>query len=119
MEIGSSYFGIEPNDGEMYIVSRIWLEVIFMFSCINLLKYDAIMQSWQLSFNWGQGVAFQIRYVKPRVFTYVAWVDVDVETGPFNVTNVYEFHKGQWYLVHRHCSVVLITKGSGTWFTIV
>ncbi|KAI3921127.1 hypothetical protein MKX01_036106 [Papaver californicum] len=87
------------------------------------VTYDAVMQSWQLSFNWGQGVAFQIRDVKPHVFTYVAWVTmktyVDVETGPFNVTNVYDFHKGQWYLVHHHCFVVLITKGSGTWFTIV
>ncbi|KAI3877079.1 hypothetical protein MKX03_027605 [Papaver bracteatum] len=72
------------------------------------------MESWQLTFNWGQEAAFQIRDVKTRVFTDIAWVTTmktyvdDPNSGPFNVTNVYEFHKGQWYLVHHHCSVILI-----------
>jgi hypothetical protein len=79
-------------------------------------SYNAVMQSWQLAFTWEQGVNFDIRDVKARVLTDVAWVtmkaQVDMEiAGPFNVTNVYEFHGGRWYMVHHHSSVMLIHGG--------
>ncbi|KAI3929187.1 hypothetical protein MKX01_006423 [Papaver californicum] len=90
MEIGSSYFGL--------VQSQTWVSCIQLQLSFVKIKpndgemYDAVMQRWQLSFNW----------------------DWTIQCDQF-----YEFHKGQWYLVHHHCSVVLITKGSGTWFTIV
>ncbi|KAL5989380.1 hypothetical protein ACLOJK_010270 [Asimina triloba] len=70
------------------------------------------MESWSLAFNWGQGVDFQIRDVRVRVLSDMAWVTlkafVDMDSGPFHVTNVFEFHNGQWYMVHHHSSVMLI-----------
>lgn len=30
----------------------------------------------------------------------------DMDTGSFNVTNVFEFHNGRWYMVHHHSSVM-------------
>ncbi|KAJ4954885.1 hypothetical protein NE237_011668 [Protea cynaroides] len=96
-------------------MSRLWLNADYV-KCIHgsgesFTGYDAVMESWQLAFNWA-GVVFQIRDVRTRVFTDMAWVTmkayVDIETGPFNVTNVYEFHNGQWYMVHHHSSVMFI-----------
>lgn len=73
------------------------------------------MESWQLAFSWENVVDFQIRDVRARVLTDMAWVTMkaylDMETGPFNVTNVYEFHSGRWYMVHHHSSAMLIHGG--------
>lgn len=78
--------------------------------------YRPVMQSWQLALNWEQGVNFEIHDVKARVLTDVAWVtmkaQVDMETGPFNVTNIYEFHNGRWYMVHHHSSMMLPHGGA-------
>lgn len=69
------------------------------------------MQSWQIALNWDQGVDFQVRDVRARVLTDMAWVSmktyVDMDNGAFNMTNVFEFHHGRWYLVHHHSSVML------------
>jgi len=90
-----------------------WLElnrswVIFVSS----FRYNAVVQSWQLAFNWEHGVNFQVRDVRARVLTDMAWVTmktfVDIDSGPFNVTNIYEFHNGRWYMVHHHSSVMLM-----------
>lgn len=66
------------------------------------------MQSWRLAFDWEQGVNFQIRDVRARVLTDMAWVTMktyfEIDTKPFIVTNVFEFHNGRWYLVHHHSS---------------
>lgn len=71
-----------------------------------------MIQSWQLAFNWEQGVDFQVQDVKARVQTDIAWVTmktyIDIDAGPFNMTNVFEFHNGRWYMVHHHSSVMLI-----------
>ncbi|XP_042487861.1 F-box protein SKIP8-like [Macadamia integrifolia] len=100
-------------------MSRLWLNADYV-KCIHnsgefFTGYDAVMESWQLAFNWA-GVSFQIRDVRARVLTDMAWVMmkayVDMETEPFNVTNVYEFHNGQWYMVHHHGSVMLIGGGA-------
>lgn len=77
-------------------------------------RYNAVMNSWGLLFNWGQdggqGTDFQLRDVRARVLADVAWVNmkvhVDVDPGPFHVTNVYEFHNGRWYMVHHHSSLM-------------
>ncbi|KAF8379721.1 hypothetical protein HHK36_029167 [Tetracentron sinense] len=89
------------------------LQICFFFSFSGkFVWYNAVMESWQFAFSWGQGVAFQIRDVRARVLTDMAWVTmktfIDMETGPFHVTNVYEFHNGQWYMVHHHSSLMLI-----------
>lgn len=88
----------------------------FMFFNFLLYSYNAIMESWQLAFSWGHGVDFQIRDVRARVLSDMAWVTmqayVDMETGPFNVTNAFEFHNGRWYMVHHHSSVILIHGGA-------
>ncbi|XP_043698270.1 F-box protein SKIP8-like isoform X2 [Telopea speciosissima] len=94
-------------------MSCLWLNADYV-KCIHssgefFTGYDAVMESWQLAFNWAE-VAFQIRDVRARVLTDMAWVTmkayVDMETGLFNVTNVYEFHNGQWYMVHHHYSIM-------------
>ncbi|XP_068306426.1 F-box protein SKIP8-like [Pyrus communis] len=95
-------------------MSRLWLNADYV-KCVHasgelFSGYNAVIQSWQLAFNWEQGVNFQIRDVRARVLTDMAWVTmktyVEIETGPFSVTNVYEFHNGRWYMVHHHSSVM-------------
>ncbi|XP_057993511.1 F-box protein SKIP8 isoform X2 [Hevea brasiliensis] len=94
---------------------RLWLNADYV-KCIHasgelFSGYNAVMQSWQLAFNWDQGLDFQVRDVRARVLTDMAWVTmktyVHMDTGPFTVTNVFEFHNGRWYMVHHHNSVML------------
>ncbi|MQM05611.1 hypothetical protein Taro_038424 [Colocasia esculenta] len=83
--------------------------------------YTAVMNSWALVFNWvhdGQGVDFEIRDVRARVLSDMAWVTMKayldmMDSGPFNVTNVYEFHDGRWYMVHHHSSVMPVDGDDG------
>ncbi|KAG8375125.1 hypothetical protein BUALT_Bualt10G0067800 [Buddleja alternifolia] len=79
--------------------------------------YDDVIRSWQLAFTWENVADFQIRDVRTRVSTDMAWVTmkgyVDMEAGPFNVTNIYEFHNGRWYMVHHHSSALFIHGGGG------
>lgn len=79
--------------------------------------YNAVMESWQLAFNWENVADFQIRDVRARVMSSMAWVTMkaylDIGAEPFNVTNVYELHHGRWYMVHHHCSAMLIHGGGG------
>ncbi|XP_077229632.1 nuclear transport factor 2 (NTF2) family protein [Tasmannia lanceolata] len=87
-----------------------WLHADYV-KCVHgsgelFMGYDAVMESWELAFNWGHGVAFQIRDVHARVLTDMAWVTMKT-SGPFHVTNIYEFHNGRWYMVHHHSSVML------------
>lgn len=93
-------------------MKRLWLNADYV-KCVHtsgelFSGYNDVIHSWQLAFSWEQG-DLQIRDVRARVLTEVAWVTlkayVDMETGPFNVTNVFEFHNGQWYVVHHHSSV--------------
>ncbi|KAK3228120.1 hypothetical protein Dsin_007982 [Dipteronia sinensis] len=83
-----------------------------LFSGYDASSYNSVIQSWQLAFSWEQGVDFQVQDVKARVLTDMAWVTmktyVDIDSGPFNVTNVFEFHNGRWYMVHHHSSVMLV-----------
>lgn len=40
----------------------------------------------------------------------MAWVTMKAFVGmdSFNMTNIFEFHNGRWYLVHHHSSVMEI-----------
>lgn len=78
-------------------------------------RYNAVLESWALAFNWGQGggqgIDLQVRDVRARILGSMAWVTmnayVDPDMGSFHVTNIYEFHHGQWYMVHHHSSMML------------
>ncbi|TKY60739.1 F-box protein SKIP8 [Spatholobus suberectus] len=113
VNINTEFFNI-VRDKSLPAMSRFWLNADYV-KCIHasgelFSGYNAVMQSWQLVFNWEQGLNFQVRDVRARVLTDMAWVTmktfVDMDTGPFNVTNVFEFHNGRWYMVHHHSSVM-------------
>ncbi|KAL3499002.1 hypothetical protein ACH5RR_041734 [Cinchona calisaya] len=76
--------------------------------------FNAVMQSWQLAFNWEHN--FNVQEVRTRVLTDVAWVTmkayVNVEVGPFSMSNIFELHNGRWYMVHHHSSVMLVNGGA-------
>ncbi|KAL7610514.1 F-box protein SKIP8 [Lactuca sativa] len=101
-------------------MGRLWLNADYV-KCIHasgelFTGYNGVIGSWQLAFNWeaeaGEaGVDFEVRDVRSRVLSDVAWVTmkayVGMEQRPLNVTNVFELHNGQWYMVHHHTSLML------------
>ncbi|CAN1299913.1 F-box protein SKIP8 [Linum perenne] len=112
VNLNAEFFNI-IRESNLQDMSRFWLNADYV-KCVHasgelFSGYNAVIQSWQLAFNWEQGVDFQVRDVGVRVLTDMAWVSmktyVDVDTGPFHVTNVFEFHNGRWYMVHHHSSV--------------
>lgn len=115
VNINAEFFNI-IKERSLQAMSHFWLNADYV-KCVHasgehFSGYNAVIQSWQLAFNWEHGVNFQVREVRARVLTEMAWVTmktfVDVDSGPFNVTNIYEFHNGRWYMVHHHSSVMLI-----------
>ncbi|ESW32176.1 hypothetical protein PHAVU_002G299800 [Phaseolus vulgaris] len=113
VNINTEFFNI-VRDKSLPAMSRFWLNGDYV-KCIHasgelFSGFNAVMQSWQLVFNWEQGLNFQVRDVRARVLADMAWVTmktyVDMDTGPFNVTNVFEFHNGRWYMVHHHSSMM-------------
>ncbi|XP_019430502.1 PREDICTED: F-box protein SKIP8-like [Lupinus angustifolius] len=113
VNVNTEFFNI-VRDKSIPSMSRFWLNADYV-KCIRasgelFSGYNAVIQSWQLVFNWEQGLNFQVRDVRARVLTDMAWVTmktyVDLDTGPFNMTNVFEFHNGRWYMVHHHSSVM-------------
>ncbi|KAK8685085.1 hypothetical protein V6N13_041094 [Hibiscus sabdariffa] len=92
-----------------------WLNADYV-KCVNasgelFSGFNQVIFSWHLAFNLQQGVGFHVRDVRARVLTDMAWVTmktyVDMDKVAYNMTNVYEFHHGRWYLVHHHSSVLL------------
>ncbi|XP_022136371.1 F-box protein SKIP8-like [Momordica charantia] len=115
MNVNAQFFNI-VRERSLQAMSHFWLNADYV-KCIHasgefFSGYNAVIQSWQLAFNWEQGINFQVRDARARVLSDMAWVSmktyVDMDTGPFNVTNIYEFHNGRWYMVHHHSSVMLI-----------
>ncbi|XP_022721578.1 F-box protein SKIP8-like [Durio zibethinus] len=113
MKVNTEFFNI-IRVRSLPAMSRFWLNSDYV-KCVHasgelFSGYNAVIQSWQLEFNWEQGVDFQVRDVRARVLTDMAWVTmktyVDMNNGAFNMTNIFEFHHGQWYLVHHHSSVM-------------
>ncbi|KAJ7945064.1 F-box protein SKIP8 [Quillaja saponaria] len=111
--INTEFFNI-IRERSLPAMSRFWLDSDYV-KCIHasgefFSGYNAVIQSWQFLFNWEQGINFQVRDVRVRILTDMAWVTmktyVDIDTGPFSTTNVFEFRSGQWYMVHHHSSVM-------------
>lgn len=111
--VNTEFFNI-VRDKSIPAMRRFWLNADYV-KCIHasgelFSGYNGVMRGWQLVFNWEQGLNFQVRDVRARVLSDMAWVTmktyVDMDTGPFNVTNVFEFHNGRWYMVHHHSSVM-------------
>ncbi|KAE8727315.1 F-box protein SKIP8 [Hibiscus syriacus] len=118
MNVNTEFFNI-IRSRSFPAMSCFWLNADYV-KCIHASGehysgYNAVIQSWQVAFNWEQDVDFQVRDVRARVLTDMAWVTmktfVDIDSGPFNMTNVFEFHHGRWYLVHHHSSVMLPAGG--------
>ncbi|MBA0824820.1 hypothetical protein Goarm_021462 [Gossypium armourianum] len=114
MNVNTEFFNI-IKDMSLSAMSRFWLNADYV-KCIHasgvlFSGYNAVIQSWQHAFNWEQGVDFQVRDVRARVLTNMAWITmktyVDMDNGAFNMTNIFEFHHGRWYLVDHHCSEML------------
>ncbi|XP_057520583.1 F-box protein SKIP8-like [Amaranthus tricolor] len=115
VNINAEFFNI-IRDRSLPAMSRFWLNADYV-KCIHasgelFTGYNAVMGSWQMAFNWEQQAGgFQIRDVRARVLTDMAWVTmktfVDMNAGPYNMTNVFENQDGRWFMVHHHCSVML------------
>nr|GLL27569.1 F-box protein SKIP8-like isoform X1 [Ipomoea trifida] len=100
-------------------MGRFWLKADYV-KCFHangefFTGYNAVMESWQGAFNWEQSADFQIRDVRIRVFPDSAWVTMKAylqhPARPFHMTNVFESHNGRWYMVHHHCSIMLLHGG--------
>ncbi|XWS48788.1 hypothetical protein CRYUN_Cryun13aG0106700 [Craigia yunnanensis] len=114
MNVNTEFFNI-IGDRSLPAMSRFWMKSDYV-KCVHasgelFSGYSAVIQSWQLAFNWEQGFDFQVRDVRARVLPDIAWVTmktyVDMDIAAFNMTNVFEFHHGRWYLVHHHSTVML------------
>ncbi|KAK9716665.1 hypothetical protein RND81_06G249100 [Saponaria officinalis] len=116
VNINADFFSI-IRERSLPAMSQLWLNADYV-KCTHAIGesvsgYTAVMESWRMEFNWGQPAdGLQVRDVRARVLSDVAWVTmkayVDMNAGLYNVTNVYECHDGRWYMVHHHCSVMLV-----------
>ncbi|MCD7450898.1 F-box protein skip8 [Datura stramonium] len=118
MNVNADFFNI-IKERSVSAMEHFWLNADYV-KCFHasgeyFTGYNAVIGSWQLAFNWEQNVDFEIRDVKARVMSDSAWVTMKayLNMGSGNVTNVFEFHNGRWYMVHHHCSVMLIHGGAG------
>ncbi|KAE8706342.1 F-box protein SKIP8 [Hibiscus syriacus] len=114
VNVNTGFFNI-IKDRSLSAMSRFWLNADYV-KCVHasgllFSGYNVVIRSWQDAFNWEQGADFQVRDVRARVLKDMAWVTmktyVDMDNGAFNMTNVFEFHSGRWYLVHHHSSEML------------
>ncbi|KAI7742455.1 hypothetical protein M8C21_007616 [Ambrosia artemisiifolia] len=98
-------------------MGRLWLNADYV-KCIHasgefFTGYSGVLSSWQLALNWEPAVNFQVRDVRSRVLPGVAWVTMKAYVGmehnthPMSMTNVFELHNGEWFMVHHHSSVML------------
>ncbi|XAR55149.1 hypothetical protein NMG60_11030561 [Bertholletia excelsa] len=101
-------------------MGRLWLNADYV-KCIHasgelFTGYNAVMESWRVGFNWEQDVNFQVRDVRVRVSTDMAWVTMktyfEMQAMPFHMTNVFELHNGRWYIVHHHSSLIITERVS-------
>ncbi|KAL4592738.1 hypothetical protein LXL04_005742 [Taraxacum kok-saghyz] len=100
-------------------MGQIWLNADYV-KCVHasgdiFTGYNRVIRSWQLAFNWELGIDFQIQDVSARVMTDMAWVTmkayIAMDHSGLNLTNVFEFHNGRWFLVHHHSSEMLFNDG--------
>ncbi|KAK6117001.1 hypothetical protein DH2020_049245 [Rehmannia glutinosa] len=86
-------------------MDQFWLNADYV-KCFHLRYYsgyNAVMENWQLAFALEIGSAYQIiQDVRARVMADVAWVTMkaylEMDNLPYNLTNVYEFHDGRWFM---------------------
>ncbi|KAL4283256.1 hypothetical protein GQ457_16G025980 [Hibiscus cannabinus] len=114
INVNTEFFNI-IRDRSLPGMIRFWLNADYV-KCVHesgehFSGFNQVIFSWHLAFNLQQGVDFHVRDVRARVLTDVAWVTMktyfDMDNGAYNMTNVYEFHHGRWYLVHHHSSMLL------------
>lgn len=80
-------------------------------------RYNAIIERFEMAIHWVQdeGINFDVQDVRTRITGNMAWVTmkayVEIAGGPFHVTNIFEFHNGQWLMVHHHSSGMLVVGG--------
>ncbi|KAJ7521740.1 hypothetical protein O6H91_19G065800 [Diphasiastrum complanatum] len=104
-------------------MSQLWLRadyVKFIPPGGEILSgYDAVIQNWLLALNWSQRYDFQLQDVRVRVHGDMAWVTlkeyVNASEEPLLATNCFEFHDGQWYIVHHQSSPQLEAPGADYW----
>ncbi|XP_074317602.1 F-box protein SKIP8-like [Silene latifolia] len=121
VNVNADFFNI-IRERALPAMGHFWLKADYV-KCIHasgeiFSGYNAVMGSWQIAFNWEQEEGnFQVRDVRARVLSDMAWVSlktyVDMDAEPYNVTNVFEYHDGRWYMVHHHCSVMLVDGDVG------
>ncbi|GAV88849.1 SnoaL_3 domain-containing protein [Cephalotus follicularis] len=120
MNVNEEFIDI-VRERSLMAMGHFWLNADYV-KCVHLSGelfsgYNAVMQSWQLAFNWDQEGNIQVRDVRIRVMTDIAWVTMktnrDMGPGPYSVTNIYEFHNGRWFMVHHHYSVMLLDGVAG------
>ncbi|XP_042451614.1 F-box protein SKIP8-like [Zingiber officinale] len=123
MDVNARFFNI-IREGSLQAMSCLWLNANYV-KCIHepggiFTGYDAVMDRWALIFGWRipgdepgdeQGIDVQIKNVSTtRILEDEAWVTMDAYMdgifGSFRVTNGYEFHNGQWFIVH-HSSFII------------
>ncbi|KAK4793825.1 hypothetical protein SAY86_011819 [Trapa natans] len=111
VNINSEFFDI-IRERSISSMSNIWLnsDYVKCFHASGTLysSYNGVIQSWHQGFNWDQAVNFHVQDVRVRVLPGMAWVTMKafVHVDMFNITNIFEFHTGRWYLVHHHSSVM-------------
>ncbi|ESQ38442.1 hypothetical protein EUTSA_v10028928mg [Eutrema salsugineum] len=114
ISVNTEFFNI-IRERSLQEMAQLWLNSDYV-KCIHasgelFSGYNEVMQSWELCFNWEQGFDFQVHNVRSRILTDMAWVTMkaylNVDAGPFLITNVFEFHNGRWHMVHHHSSVML------------
>ncbi|XP_074578985.1 F-box protein SKIP8-like [Curcuma longa] len=116
MDVNARFYNI-IKEGSLQAMSCLWWNANYV-KCIHepggiFTGYKEVMDRWALIFGWGvpgdgQGIDVQIKNVRVRILEDVAWVTMDaymeVDFGPFCVTNAYEFHDGQWFIIHHASS---------------
>ncbi|KAI3792638.1 hypothetical protein L2E82_06525 [Cichorium intybus] len=100
-------------------MGQLWLNADYV-KCVHasgdiFTGYNRVIRSWQVAFNWELGIDFQIQDVSARVMTDTAWVTmkayIAMDHSGLNLTNVFEFHNGRWFLVHHHSSEMVFNDG--------
>lgn len=114
VDVNADYFNI-LRAKNIEGMSRLWLRADYV-KCVHprgllLSGYVAVMESWELAFNWNQPYECQLSDMRVRVVGDMAWVTlkeyVNAALEPFLVTNIYEFHNGRWFMVHHHSTSIL------------
>lgn len=115
MNVNSEFFNI-TRQKSLPAMGRLWLNADYV-KCIHasgelFSGYSSVINSFGLAFNLFEGVVFQVRDIRVRVLTDVAWVTmktfINAHVGSFNMTNVFEFHNGCWFMVHHHSTLTLV-----------